>query len=190
MAWPRLIILPLAALLLAANGPLHFALDTQASSVSARVAYLFVGSKTVRFTAMDGDITIVPDDPYAASVDVEIDARNIEAPDRMTLRELQGRSFFWVERYPALHFSGSGLTMRDKTHGSITGELTARGVTRREELQVTFDKPPEEAFASGNITLTGEMTIDRRQYGMRAFPMVVGNQVNITMTARMVPSGN
>ncbi len=189
MPWLRLIFLPLSALLLAANGPLHFTLDSQASSVSARVAYLFMSYKTVRFTTMDGDITIVPDSPYDATVDVEIDARNIEAPDSMTLRELQGRDFFWVERYPTLGFSGTGLTMKDDTHGTITGNLSARGVTREEELHVTFDKPPEQAFASGAITLTGEMEINRRHYGMRSFPLVVGEKVKITMTARMVPAG-
>ena len=67
-------------------------------------------------------------------------------------------------------------------------ELTARGVTREEVLSVSFDTPPQSAPAGQAINLTGSMTIDRRNYGMRSYQLIVGKKVKISLRARMMPS--
>lgn len=186
---PRFAILPLLAALAMAAAPLNYVLDAEASAVSAKVAFFGLASKTAGFPSMSGKVTIVPDRPSEALVDVTIDATRLTAPDGVTLKRLRGEKFFWVERYPTVHFVGHKLTMRDATHGSVDGKLTARGVTREEELFVTFDRPPNETSHDQPITLNGEMQIDRRDYGMTAYRFIVGKQVTIKLTARMVPQG-
>jgi polyisoprenoid-binding protein YceI len=186
---PRSKFVPLLALLVIAAAPLNYALDVDASAVSAKVAFFGLASKTAGFPSMSGKLTIVPDRPSEALVDVTIDATSLTAPDGVTLKRLRGEKFFWVEKYPTVHFIGHKLTMRDATHGSVDGKLTARGVTRDEELFVNFDQPPTKAPHGQPITLSGEMQIDRRNYGMTAYRFIVGKEVTIKLTARMVPQG-
>lgn len=183
----RLALLPAVILLIGAKAPLSYVLDGQASSVSAKVAFFGLASKQAEFPSMSGTVRIVPDKPSQALVDVTIDARTITAPDKVTLKRLRGDKFFWVDKYPTIHFAGSRLAMRDATQGIVYGKLTARGVTRDEQLQVTFDRAPETAPAGQAITLSGEMEIDRRDYGMNAYRLIVGKQVEIRLRARMVP---
>ena len=183
----RLLLLPILALFATASSPLNYTLDAQASAVSAKVAFFGLASKTAGFPSMSGRVTIVPDRPSEALVDVAIDATRLVAPDKVTQKRLRGEKFFWVEKYPTVHFVGHRLVMRDATHGSVDGKLTARGVTRDEELFVTFDQPPNDAPRGEAITLNGEMQIDRRDYGMTAYRFIVGKQVTIKLTARMVP---
>jgi len=188
------LILPLLALFagLAAlaqqpgSSALDYRLDSSASDVSARVPFFGLASKTARFPRMEGAVTIVPDSPERAVIDVTFDAEAIEAPDRLTLRRLRGEKFFWVEKYPKIRFVGRSLKMSSPRDGTLEGMLTARGVSKPQTLSVTFDSPPGKAVGNP-ISFTGRTTIDRRDYGMNSYQLIVGNEVDIELRARMVP---
>ncbi|MEL7444314.1 MAG: YceI family protein [Pseudomonadota bacterium] len=184
-----LVMLAAPVFLLAnASAPLTFALDSSASSVSAKVPFLGLGSKTAKFPKMNGTVSIVPDAPQRARINVTFDARQLEAPDSTTLSRLRGEKFFWVEKYPTIRFVGNSLKMKNAKTGTVRGKLTARGVTRDETLEVTFDQAPTTAPAGTAVAFTGDMTIDRRQYGMKSYQLIVGNKVKISLRARMVPN--
>ena len=168
-----------------ASGPLNYRLDASASDVSARVPFFGLASKTARFPEMAGNVQIVPGEPEAAMIDVTFDARALEAPDEVTLNRLRGERFFWVDRYPTIRFVGSSLALTSPTRGTLTGELTARGVSNTETLDVIFERDPVRA-GDQPVRFTGTMEIDRRDYGMRSYQLIVGNRVEITLNALMV----
>ena len=186
----RLFLLPLLALFVLANAaagvPQRYALDASASNVSAKVPFFGLASKTARFPRMEGAVTIVPGAPEQAMIDVTFDATAIEAPDSVTLERLRGEKFFWVEKYPMIRFVGRSLELASPMRGTVTGELTARGVTRPATLSVTFNADPI-AQAGKPVSFTGTTTIDRREFGMKSYQLIVGNKVDITLKARMVP---
>lgn len=185
----RLTLLPLLALLVVANAasvPQRYTLDASASNVSAKVPFFGLASKTARFPRMQGAVTIVPGAPERAVIDVTFDATALEAPDSVTLARLRGEKFFWVEKYPTIRFVGRSLALSSPTRGTVAGELTARGVTRPAKLDVTFDTDPV-AQAGRPVSFTGTTTIDRRDFGMKSYQLIVGNKVDITLKARMVP---
>ena len=188
----RLILLPmLAAFALANSGanigtPQRYTLDASASNVAAKVPFFGLSSKTARFPRMQGAVTIVPGAPERAVIDVTFDATAIEAPDSVTLARLRGDKFFWVDKYPSVRFIGKSLKLTTPTRGTVSGELTARGITQPQTLTVTFDADPL-AQVGKPVSFTGTTTIDRRQYGMKSYQLVVGNKVDITLKARMVP---
>lgn len=184
----RVLLLPLLALFALANigAPQRYVLDASASNVSAKVPFFGLSSKTARFPRMQGAVTIVPGAPERAVIDVTFDATAIEAPDSVTLARLRGDKFFWVEKYPSVRFVGKSLKLTSATRGTVSGELTARGVTQPQTLTVTFDADPL-AQAGKPVSFTGTTTIDRRKYGMKSYQLVVGNKVDITLKARMVP---
>ncbi len=182
-------LLPLMAMLALANAaavPQRYTLDASASNVSAKVPFFGLASKTARFPRMEGAVTIVPGAPEKAVIDVTFDATAIEAPDDVTLARLRSEKFFWVEKYPAIRFVGRSLKLVSPTRGTVAGDLTARGVTRPATLAVTFDADPI-ARAGKPVSFTGTTIIDRRQFGMKSYQLIVGNKVDITLKARMVP---
>ncbi|MEM9501004.1 MAG: YceI family protein [Pseudomonadota bacterium] len=185
----RLFVLPLLVALSLANSdaPLSYTLDASASSVSAKVPFFGISSKTARFPKMEGAVTIVPGQPEQAVIDVTFDATALEAPDETTLKRLRGEKFFWVEKYPTVRFAGKSLIMSSATQGSVSGQLTARGITQPQILEVTFDTDPLKAPSGEPVSFTGKTRIDRRQYGMKSYQLIVGNKVNIELRARMLP---
>ncbi len=185
----RLAIVPLLAALTLANtasAPQRYTLDASASNVSAKVPFFGLSSKTAKFPRMEGAVTIVPGAPEKAVIDVTFDATAIEAPDSVTLDRLRGDKFFWVEKYPTIRFVGRTLKLSSATRGTVQGELTARGQTRPATLAVTFNADPI-ANAGKPISFAGTTTIDRRQFEMKSYQFVVGNKVDITLKARMIP---
>jgi len=179
-------VLGLVALANTASVPQRYTLDASASNVSAKVPFFGLSSKTARFPRMEGAVTIVPGAPEKAVIDVTFDATAIQAPDSVTLARLRGDKFFWVEKYPSIRFMGRSLKLVSATKGTVSGELTARGVTRPASLTVTFDADPVRN-AGKPVSFTGTTTIDRRQFGMTSYQLVVGNKVDITLKARMLP---
>ncbi len=175
-----------AVLLAQSSSAIDYRLDARASNVSAKVSFFGLASKTARFPRMEGNVTIVPGAPQRATIDVTFDAVAIEAPDETTLKRLRGEKFFWVERYPTVRFVGRSIKLSSPTKGVVTGQLTARGVTRRETLDVTFANDPAKSHGRP-VSFTGEMEIDRRDYGMKSYQLIVGNTVDISLKARMVP---
>lgn len=185
----RLAMIPLLALFALGNSegvPRRYTLDASASNVSAKVPFFGLASKTARFPRMQGAVTIIPGAPEKAVIDVTFDATAIEAPDSVTLARLRGDKFFWVEKYPTIRFMGRSIKLSSATRGVVSGELTARGVTRPASLAVTFDADPI-AQAGKPMSFTGTTTIDRRQFGMKSYQLIVGNKVDITLKARMLP---
>lgn len=184
----RLAILPALALLVAATPePLRYDVDTAATSVSAKVAFFGLASKTATFPKVSGNVTLLPGKPETMRLDVSLDATALQAPDKVTLRRLRSEKFFWVERYPTVRFEGAGMTLSDPQTGYVDGRLTARGVTRPVRLEVSFDSPPASKRPGEPLRLTGKTTIDRRDFGMTAYSLIVGRKVDIVINARMVP---
>ncbi|MBT8431480.1 MAG: YceI family protein [Altererythrobacter sp.] len=189
MHWLRSITLLLAAALLGAATPAGqtYRVDAVASNLSAKVPFLGLGSKTAGFPNVAGTVRLDRSRPQDIALDVTIDATKLTAGDDLTLSRLKGERFFWVERYPTVRFVGREMTLTSATQGTVEGDLTARGVTKPVTLNITFSRPPGEIEAEDAITLTGTTRINRYDFGMRSYRLIVGKYVNIELRARMVP---
>lgn len=171
----------------AATPAYRYRLDESGSNVSARVAFFGLASKTAHFPKVSGGIALSPDRLEEIDLYVTLDARALTAGDSVTLGRLRGEKFFDVAHYPVVQFSGQHMTMTGPVTATVTGEITARGVTRPAVLAVSFAHPPASATGREPINLSARTVIDRRAFGMTAYKVIVGRNVTITINARMVP---
>lgn len=165
----------------------RYVVDDAKSQVDAKVAFLGVASKTARFPDMKGTLSLDINDYQQVSMTVDVDARTLTTGDSETKR-LRGRQFFDVERYPTVRFVAQKLELKGDRGGTVTGLMTAKGVTRPVQLVIGFSQVPWEAGPNDPLSIVGTTTIDRRQFGMGAFPILIGNKVKITIHARLVPA--
>ena len=180
----RPLFLPLLALFAIANAgaatigtPQRYTLDASASNVSAKVPFFGIASKTARFPKMRGGATITANDPGSTTLEVTLDERALTAPDSVTLARLKSDKFFWVDRYPEIHFTARGLKMRSATSGTMPGNVTTRGVTRPVSLNVEFARAPDAVRAGGPLDIVATTRIDRRDFNMTAYSLIVGDAV-------------
>lgn len=185
----RLFLVPVLLFATSAAPPAyHYTLDPDHSMVNARVAFLGLTHKTARFPRMDGTITLSPARLDTIDLRVTLDARALTAPDPITLGRLKGARFFDVAHFPAVSFTGRRMTMTGPRTATVEGEVTARGVTRPTQLQVTFSRPPAQASGRESIVLSARTRINRADFGMTAYSLIVGKTVDIAIDARMAPS--
>ena len=177
----------LALPMIAAAPSQGFAIDSSASEVTAQVAFFGISSKTARFPKVSGGITLDPGRPDQINLIVRLDATALTAPDRITLGRLKGPKFFDVANHPTVVFVGRTMRMKGDVDADIAGELTARGVTRPATLAVHFAAPPLRRDPGQKLLLDGETVIDRRDFGMTAYPLIVGRKVKISIRAVLVP---
>ena len=165
----------------------HYWLDGARSEVSAKVAYMGFGSKVARFPQMRGSIRLNPARLDAIDLDVELDAAALTAGSQRDAKYLRGRDFFDVEQYPVVRFSGHRMAMTGPTTAEIEGKITTRGITRPAKLAVTFQDPPARANGRDPVLLTARTSINRKDFGMTAYSVIVGKTVTITIDARLMP---
>ena len=166
----------------------RFRLDPVSSSVDAKVAFMGIGNRKAYFPALRGNVTLSPDQMNQINLNVTIDATQLTADDGTTTGRLKGRDFFYVDKFPTVRFEGTQLSMTNSTNGIVRGDLTARGVTRPVALNVAFSTPPADARGKDAIRLTGVTTINRKDFGMTAYSLVVGKKVTITIKTRLLPA--
>ena len=166
----------------------RFRLDPVSSSVDAKVAFMGIGNRKAYFSALLGNVTLSPVQMNQINLNVTIDATQLTADDGTTTGRLKGRDFFYVDKFPTVRFEGTQLSMTNSTNGIVRGDLTARGVTRPVALNVVFSAPPADAKGKDAIRLTGVTSINRKDFGMTAYSLVVGKKVTITIKTRLLPA--
>lgn len=177
-----LLLLPAAAM----AGDLRYVVDKSASKVDAKVAFLGIATKTAHFPDMTGTFNLSFADLEALDMVVDIDARTLTTGDSQA-KTLKGKSFFDVANHPTVRFVGRHLKMTGEKTAEVEGDITARGVTRPIKLAITFSVPPFSTGGTQPISIVGTGVIDRRQFGMTAYPWIIGSMVHVTIRARMVP---
>jgi polyisoprenoid-binding protein YceI len=164
----------------------RYVIDDPNSQVDAQVRFLGLARKTARFPDMKGTLRFSIGNYEAIDMIAEIDARTLTTGDSETKR-LRGKQFFDVANHPTVRFVGERMQLTGDRTATVTGRITARGVTRPVTLAITFSIPPFETIGNEALGIVGTTTIDRREFGMTAFPLVVGNKVRVTIRARLVP---
>lgn len=164
----------------------RYVVDDAFSQVDAKVPFLGIATKTARFPDMKGALSLDIDNYEQVSMTVDVDARSLTTGDSETKR-LRGKQFFDVANHPTVRFVAQKMELTGERSGVVTGLMTAKGVTRPVKLAIGFSKVPWEAGPDEPLSIVGTTTIDRRQFGMGAFPILIGHKVKITIHARMVP---
>lgn len=172
----------------AASVARHYAVDP-ASSARARVSFFGVTSKEAGFPAVSGSVAIDPGDPGRIAINVTLDAAALTAGDGLTRDRLKGPSFFDVARTREVRFVGGQMRLSDPRHASVDGILTARGVSRPVTLDVTFSQPVGQSGAQSPLHLTGRTTIDRTDFGMTGYRLIVGRKVTVELDILLRPQG-
>ncbi|MBK8373377.1 YceI family protein [Sphingorhabdus sp.] len=179
-------IILLASSAMAANS-YRYRIDSSASSVDAKVSFMGIGSQKAQFPAMTGNVSMAAGTNNAFNLDVRIDARQLKAGDSTTTKRLKGPDFFDVANHPTVRFRGTRIAMNGTSNGTVSGDLTARGVTRPVTLAVNFSNPPSQNGTKEAIRLTGTTVINRKEFGMTAYSAIVGKKVTLTIRSRLIP---
>ena len=179
----------LLALLLAVTGatagtataqPLSF--DTTHSRFGFEIRTRFGQRIEGEFPRFEGWLTVLPDGRHQVRLRMFTAYVQIPGKPRYT-GWMRGEDFFDVARYPLVEFESEpfepGIVEQG---GNVQGQLSIRGISRRETLRVG---EPECARPGYDCDLVSRGTIQRGRYGMSNWQFALSDQVTFVLRSRL-----
>ena len=145
-----------------------YVLDEQRSSVFVIVGYAGgLLREKVRFKRVQGELVRVQADAGRSRVVIKVDSTSADSGESAFNRTIA--TSLGSERHPTITFVSRELSLHDKRHGDLDGDLTLRGVTRPLRLHVVMQ---EVARGDGDhatrIRFSGRGRVRRSDFGIRA----------------------
>jgi polyisoprenoid-binding protein YceI len=121
------------------------------------------------FKDFEGQLVYDAANPAHSSVSWDVKVASVDTANSKRDHHLATADYFNAEKYPSMSFRSSSVRSVDKTHLSVTGQFTMRGVTK----VITV---PIDVNGAG---FDSDFTIIRSQYGFTAGSPVVGDKVDV-----------
>jgi len=163
-----------------------YQLETAHSQVLFSIRHIGLTQFYGRFDKMSGTLNFNAGQPEHSAVSVAIDTASVDTPSARLNDTLKGADVFDTAKFPQATFKSTSLTRIDASHGTITGDLTIRGVTKPVTLKVTFLgtelNPLDDSRVLG---FHGETTIKRGDFNITGmvWEPLVGDDIDITIEA-------
>jgi len=152
-----------------------------------------LGMMTVRghFAEVTATGDLYPDQPERSKVDVSINTASIRTHNEQRDNDLRSSYFLEIEKYPTITFKSTKIETKGKDRGTLTGDLTIKGVTKPVTLNVVKYGEFNDPAMGHRIGYAAETKINRKDFGMNFDAMangkfVVSHDIQINIEGELV----
>lgn len=186
----------LVALLLALPGavlaaPAQYALDPVHTRVLFAIEHAGFSKALGTVSGSTGTLVFDPDDWRSARLQARVPLQRLDLGDEKWNRAALAHNLLDGARYPEAQFVSTRIEPIDAQHAKVIGQLTLHGVTREVTLDVTLNAvkrhplPPFRRTAGFSATTT----LQRADFGIDAWPSVIGGTVELRIEAEATREG-
>lgn len=164
--------------------PGHYQVDSAATKAHFHVKAL-IGGYEGDFVAPEGSVTIDESHPGRAVIDIRFPVDRLTTGDESTDAMLKGASFFDVKHFPTVEFTATDAPIVTTSAATpVAGQLTMHGQSRPVTISVRLtDTTAGDAEHGAALHFSGNLTIDRSQFGMGFGTPFLSDRVNLTVEA-------
>jgi len=125
--------------------------------------------KHMMFTKVNGtfdtiEATINAEEGFKnATINAKIDATSVNTRNEQRDGHLKSADFFDTEKHPDITFTASVPELKS---GTIEGEFTMHGVTKRIPLDIEFHGEAKDPWGNEKAAFSFESTINRKDFGL------------------------
>ena len=160
-----------------------YKVDSNHTQVTWSVNHLGFSMLEGQFGASGGQAVIDPARPAATKIDVTFDVNEMSVTSAPFATHLKGTDFFDVAKHPTARFTSRSVAMRGN-RGTVTGDLTIKGITRPVTLDATFvgaGLNPRGGKVNFGFRATG--AIKRSDFGLGLAAPAVSDRVDLQVNA-------
>ena len=150
-------------------------LDPSRTSVKFRTKAMWVVPVTGTMSAKQGTANVDP--AGALSATVEFDAASISTKNAKRDKHLRTADFFDVATYPTMTFTAVSARPTGPGTADVDGQFTVLGQSRPVTVPVKY------VVAGDTVTISGEVDVDRSQWGMTLTPLGAGVNNHVMVSA-------
>jgi polyisoprenoid-binding protein YceI len=155
-----------------------------------------LGMMTVRghFAEVTASGDLYPDQPERSKVDVSINTTSIRTHNEQRDNDLRSSYFLEIEKYPTITFKSTKIETKGKDKGTLTGDLTIKGVTKPVTLNVVKYGEFNDPSMGHRIAYAAETKINRQDFNMKFDAMldgkfVVSHDIQINIEGELLEVG-
>ena len=161
-----------------------YVLDPAHASVIWSVKHAGLSNYTARFDKISGALTFDSNNPTASRVDISIDPASVNTGDAKFDNEIATKSsYFNAGTYSEIRFVSTDIVKTSENTGTITGDLTFRGVTLPITLDTVFNGAGKSFGHSGKtLGFSAKTRFNRSDFGMtNLINFGIGDEVTIVI---------
>ncbi len=144
-----------------------YKIDPAHSTAQFVVRHMMITNVRGGFSGVQGAVVYDPENPTTSSVDVVIDANTINTLEADRDKHLKSADFLDVEKYPAITFKSSTVTLDGDGELNLQGDLTIHGVTREVVLKVEVPSAEtKDPWGNARIGASATTRIKRSDFGL------------------------
>jgi polyisoprenoid-binding protein YceI len=143
-----------------------------------------------RFTGVTGSV-LIAEEMNDSRVEVTIDMATVESGSQARDEHIRSDELFDVERYPTATFRSVSVDWSG-SRGTVLGDLTIHGVTRRVPLDVTFEGYVRDPWGGDRSVFSARTKVNREDFGinwnvaLEAGGLLVSKEVSIEIDLETV----
>ena len=158
------------------------------ASLLARVKHMGLSYYTVRLTDFDATLDFDPAKPAASKVHAIINPLSVQAdhPTDTGWDAKIGTDFLKGGQFPQITFDSTKVDPTGQFTGTVTGNLTFRGITKPVTLTVTYNGGLDSAVLYGGrpaVGFSAHGSFKRSDYGFTDYLSAVSDDVEIVIEA-------
>jgi polyisoprenoid-binding protein YceI len=161
-----------------------FALDPLHTRVAFQINHAGFSNLIGTFSGSTGTLRFDKDDWATAQLTVHLPITTLDLGDIHWQANILGPAFFHAAKFPEARFVSTRVERTGEHAAQVTDELTLHGVTRPVVLTVTLNalkRHPLTFHKTAGFSATA--TLSRKDFGMDAWPSLIGDQVHLTIEA-------
>lgn len=164
-----------------------YGLDNSHTAVTFKIGHLGFSNYVGRFEVADASLDFDADNPAEAKLEAIIEIASLDVANDEFAETLTSSSWFDAETHPQAIFRSTEISITGETTGTVTGDLTLKGVTQPISLDVTFNGGDNDNLRGGyaiGFSATGRF--NRSDFGITRFLGPVSDEVLIDIEAEFV----
>src|ERR1700730_8435033 len=168
-------------------------IDPAHSVAEFKVKHMMISNVKGQFAKVTGVLTLDESDLTDSRVEAMIEAASIETRDAQRDAHLKSADFFDVEKFPALSFKSTRISLVRDGELAVEGDLIIRGVTRKVVFSVEGPTPPaKDPWGNTRVAVSATTKINRKDFGLtwntalETGGILVGDEVTITLDVQFV----
>jgi len=166
----------------ASAAPETYRFDPVHSQIWFSVSHENLSRPLGRLRIKDGWFQFDADNIAASRVYVEVDLASVDMGDPKWNDTIKSGQFFDAGRFATARYTSTGVTPKDKTSGTIHGDLILHGVTKPVDVEFKFNRASNDPYTfKRKAGFSAQAKLDRYDVDMKRFQDVVGHDVALTI---------
>ncbi|MDO5670612.1 MAG: YceI family protein [Corynebacterium sp.] len=140
-------------------------LDTAHTTVSFVARHAMVTKVRGTFDEFEGSVVVDQENPAASVAKAVIKTASVNTQNADRDGHVRGADFFDVEQFPEMTFESTSFDIQG-TSGTVTGDLTLKGITKPVTLDVEVFGVEEDPFGNTRVGFEASTKINRKDFGV------------------------